>query len=591
MGKTRSRRKVGTPSFHGQNSSTPPGSASSTSGLSNIGMNERRVTAEEAALTAKNYRLAKELNELRCRHREETKNVTKLTMDNMNLATRCREAINHVDILKKELILEQKRNAEFIVPGQTQVNSGNPTFNLALTADKYLDKKASMFDKTFPQQRRLAQDHQIDNSHIETKLDKKNHDNLLQPTNERLFRDVDAGADNILLNSPPLEQTPLLSPSISIKKTRSSGPDAAFGELQSTEFFQNSYKNTLPATPESENVRKDDKPYHYDAEKLMSNGSEGGIVCEGSSIDAFEASFNTTFPTSFKPTVLEHSLPPPDPSSGSSGTGAFLDPFFPDTQGCRKNGKGRPRRKSGDGKKVVRGKSPPISSHNQLEPKIGQNSSKTSLKRIDFSRAINTKYKPKKKVDLFPESAMKSFEEMSVSTPPAKRKPLDENGDAFHNPPPPPSEKSGMGAARARYDAAYGESKEDILQSITPGCESSEHSPTLVLKRLQQRKAKEKISSPPVDQSSNAVAISKSISEEIRKLDKIAKSSIVSDPPSPPPEQLLISKRRNVRQPLSYTEPSLTSKLRQGDVFFPKEDVSTKDVTPVSDQSTQQLSV
>merc|ERR1740136_199250 len=97
---------------------------------------------------------------------------------------------------------------------------------------------------------------------------------------ENIFGDADSGTDDISLDSPRLEHIPVLSPSI--QETHSSRPDAAFGELQSTVFFQNSYKNTLPATPESEYVRNDD-----------------------SSIDAFEASFSTTFPTSFKPTVLE----------------------------------------------------------------------------------------------------------------------------------------------------------------------------------------------------------------------------------------------------------------------------------------------
>eukprot|EP00546_Thalassionema_frauenfeldii_P014566 CAMPEP_0178928152 /NCGR_PEP_ID=MMETSP0786-20121207/19695_1 /TAXON_ID=186022 /ORGANISM="Thalassionema frauenfeldii, Strain CCMP 1798" /LENGTH=792 /DNA_ID=CAMNT_0020603885 /DNA_START=17 /DNA_END=2395 /DNA_ORIENTATION=- len=72
----------------------------------------RKVSEGEAVLTAKNYRLAKELSELRVRHREESKNVTRLTMENMNLASRCREAISHVAMLKKELAMHQRRSAE-----------------------------------------------------------------------------------------------------------------------------------------------------------------------------------------------------------------------------------------------------------------------------------------------------------------------------------------------------------------------------------------------------------------------------------------------------------------------------------------------
>ncbi|KAL9182193.1 hypothetical protein ACHAXT_012845 [Thalassiosira profunda] len=71
--------------------------------------------AEEAAaaLGQKNHRLAKELSDLRVRHREETKVVSRLTMENMNLASRCREAIAQVAALKKEVLVYQKRQSEW----------------------------------------------------------------------------------------------------------------------------------------------------------------------------------------------------------------------------------------------------------------------------------------------------------------------------------------------------------------------------------------------------------------------------------------------------------------------------------------------
>mmetsp|Transcript_28699 Transcript_28699/g.51944 ORF Transcript_28699/g.51944 Transcript_28699/m.51944 type:complete len:747 (+) Transcript_28699:42-2282(+) len=84
----------------------------------------KQPSTEEAALTSKNYRLAKELSELRVRHRDETKNVTRLTMENMNLASRCREAISHVAMLKKELAMHQKRASEALAM-QRQSQSAN----------------------------------------------------------------------------------------------------------------------------------------------------------------------------------------------------------------------------------------------------------------------------------------------------------------------------------------------------------------------------------------------------------------------------------------------------------------------------------
>mmetsp|Transcript_17285 Transcript_17285/g.36312 ORF Transcript_17285/g.36312 Transcript_17285/m.36312 type:complete len:871 (-) Transcript_17285:405-3017(-) len=65
------------------------------------------------ALNQKNHRLAKELSDLRVRHREETQVVSRLTMENMNLASRCREAIAQVASLKKEIVVYQKRQSEW----------------------------------------------------------------------------------------------------------------------------------------------------------------------------------------------------------------------------------------------------------------------------------------------------------------------------------------------------------------------------------------------------------------------------------------------------------------------------------------------
>ena len=56
------------------------------------------------------------------------------------------------------------------------------------------------------------------------------------------------------------------------------------------------------------------------------------------------------------------------------------------------------------------------------------------------------------------------------------------------------------------------------------------------------------------------------ISEEMRELDALANG---------PHSRALKSnvRRRAVKQPISYAEPSLSSKLRRGDVFFAKSDV------------------
>lgn len=85
----------------------------------------RKASPEEAALTAKNYRLAKELSELRIRHREETKTVNRLTMENMNLASRCREALALVSSLKREMehLQKQQQGVRGISPAVKDTSS------------------------------------------------------------------------------------------------------------------------------------------------------------------------------------------------------------------------------------------------------------------------------------------------------------------------------------------------------------------------------------------------------------------------------------------------------------------------------------
>lgn len=54
----------------------------------------------------------------------------------------------------------------------------------------------------------------------------------------------------------------------------------------------------------------------------------------------------------------------------------------------------------------------------------------------------------------------------------------------------------------------------------------------------------------------------RALSDEMKKLDDIANAC----------EKSPLSKRRSVKQPISYAEPHINSKLRRGDVYFPKKE-------------------
>mmetsp|Transcript_40956 Transcript_40956/g.96132 ORF Transcript_40956/g.96132 Transcript_40956/m.96132 type:complete len:988 (-) Transcript_40956:140-3103(-) len=124
-----------------------PGIGNKSGGIVNNRDGKRVVSTDEAALSQKNYRLAKELSELRQRHRDETKNVTRLTMENMNLATRCREALGAVSRLKKELASEQQRSSE--AHKLLQIREGEGAF----TSQDSGGGRSTNFGKTPPRRR------------------------------------------------------------------------------------------------------------------------------------------------------------------------------------------------------------------------------------------------------------------------------------------------------------------------------------------------------------------------------------------------------------------------------------------------------
>jgi len=120
-----SRKKQQDPSFRGgEESQQRPVAAVPTKRqqpFQEVLQQQRKKHQDEvSSLTTKNYRLAKELADLRLRHRDECKNVSRVTMENMSLASRCREAISHVAMLKKELAMQQKRTVQALASQREQ---------------------------------------------------------------------------------------------------------------------------------------------------------------------------------------------------------------------------------------------------------------------------------------------------------------------------------------------------------------------------------------------------------------------------------------------------------------------------------------
>jgi len=263
-------------------------------------------------------------------------------------------------------------------------------------------------------------------------------------------------------------------------------------------------------------------------------GDNGERLSAGG-IDAFEASFQTTFPTSFN-VEFDGSSQALDNSFGGTD---FSDSFFmdatPDSKTKKKRGATGSNR---DGVTAPLG----IIATSQYGANGG---SDRSIQ--DYADEIDAPMD--EALGLFPNSAMDDFE------------PRFSNAQRDVKSAESPSRNT---ATRSRFERSE-RNEENMAPRDEAETDSEEHSPTLVLKRLQQRKAKascssssgSSLSSPSTSGSGGMGGVS--INDEMRKLDAIAHGLPTRE-----------SRRRVVRQPISYMEPSSKSKLRRGDVYFPK---------------------
>mmetsp|Transcript_8802 Transcript_8802/g.13134 ORF Transcript_8802/g.13134 Transcript_8802/m.13134 type:complete len:577 (-) Transcript_8802:103-1833(-) len=518
---------------------------------------ERKPTSpEEASLTAKNYRLAKELADLRMRHREETKTVTRLTMENMNLASRCRQAITHAEMLKKELTMYQKKSAENMQrqrknsgPRRCPLEQSTSSNSIGEDEPELSKRPMATSPKTY-----LPQDNGTNQSTALGNPVASSREIIPVGTANNDVIEPDSIGDK--------EESDKFGGNGGSKRNRNrkfvSGvdeTDVAFGELHNTDFFTGSYESTLPVTPEKENVditalRDKFASFNIEGSKKESSSKEEN------SFDAFEASFQTAFPSSFAQTPSERNLSLEEIFNES-------DSFFVDAAATSKENV--------------------IENSHEMSPQPSIGSSKNKSKHTpsassNFSYAKQDSVGSENQITLFPDSPMTAFENVNtnsspeslVSTPSPKGKSNEKDINSLRPPSPPSGKQSGGAAARARYKYALSETDDENVAPMDEAqADKAETSPTLVLQRLHQRKAREKSSSNQyTDTESNGNGMT-SMSEEIRKLDAIANGSHSRVKSG--------SRRRAVKQPISYAEPSLNSKLRRGDVFFPKNDVESEE--------------
>lgn len=543
----------------------------------------------------------------------------------MNLASRCRQAISTVELLQKELASYQKNTNDIEKRKPVKHNKRDPLesntsqpINNTITTPPPLSSTSSSSNMNVksvsgftPQDiskelvRPSSTTTSLSSSSSANKINTKsnqiatsNKSNKIVPK-ENNYKENDVS--NILNDDNSdyhhnTKSTKNNTSRSSRKRNHNKNnkdvqeSDVAFGELHSQDFFNGiTYENTLPVTPEKENIDLDDQFQNFSlGDKIRDNGSN-----EENSYDAFEASFATTFPSSFQ------SQSSSDRNFSLEEVFSDSDPFFftESTPMVKSKSKGSdvspPPSRSSTGHTLT-------STFNKMKDRIIPEMSSSS----SSSSASDVNTVPDDELDLFPasfgttgsssnssindkqqlESSVQQVPaSVPVATPPPKGSSNNPKDRDNIRPPSPPSEKqSGGAAARARYKYALSDPDENTApmdEAQADIIDRSETSPTLVLQRLHQRKVKDKangtsmLSSSSAENEKNGNINRSSLNDEIRKLDEIANgphggtgsgSNVIKSN----------SRRRTVKQPISYAEPSLNSKLRRGDVFFPKHDAA-----------------
>ncbi len=577
----------------------------------------------------------------------------------MNLASRCRQALNHVESLRKELARYKKQDQ-----GQGHLSSSStpmgemvPTTKVPVSshyANEVVPRRDEnrIFGRThgsppnYSNVNNAPQDNFERNMNVNTNrvrvtdamttattvmtnnISVENHDDIMpnggmaiqeETTGSKMMADkgyilaqeieghdlnvnmdlVENDLQKAIPSTPPPvtpetdEETPSPPPKDDLDEVGDfddeEEEDITFGELRSGDFFHQTYESTLPSTPEKENIDMEAMNRKFDSFNIADQGVDGGKQKDGNAVnkqtngmmgidkgsfDAFEASFQTTFPTSFADGI----------SPSSFGGTEFSDSFF--MEGARSS---RDSAKKID-KSPRKGRTKGGDNNDVVDPAMDMDAPMDEAMDLFPNPALTTSFEP------FETPTKSSGNEVNSNSTPSVGL---NSGDS-------PSVGSGSDrnttnnvlSARARFERRQRKAIEQQKQAMhhvekTPpnapmdeaqADETGEHSPTLVLKRLKQKRQAKANSNSSASLSHSPKKVTKgisssaksiSISEEIRKLDAIATSVSVSAPSSSSNPSSREKQRRSVSRPTSYAEPSLNSKLRRGDVFFPKENSSS----------------
>eukprot|EP00536_Pseudo-nitzschia_multiseries_P010205 jgi/Psemu1/297506/fgenesh1_pm.305_\ len=569
---------------------------------------QRKIHRDElSSLTTKT------IADLRLKHRDECRNVTRLTTENMDLASRCREAISHVAMLKKELAMQQKRTAQALASQREQTKRMADSLTnsfISFSSPESVGRLSHVSTSTDKKGRRISDDEDDNVMRLvsstpspnrivvrpkqENELEKEKSDisesyskpliksSTVRPSSPTaevrdspattathsptsdLEEDDTVHDSTALTSTTPIktpekhtgEETKPKQPSVfsTPKKTdRSQSPvfrdapvdrDGLFPFSASPQVFNKSSPSRGSKSYDEEFPSDTiDEPNGVSDVKYATSQRKFNLI---NSIDAFEKSFSTDFPDSFAPKEGSE-------SGHSSGSGQRIyNPFVATPE---KRTGGQHSRVYGTPKEEKKTPEPtePFDMEYQTPPK---NSKKPATTGGNNSNA-NT-----------------NTDEILPKRP----------------------EKITPSSARARYERALGNRTEDSDSnlncsghgSVKSSSSDSSNGPTALIRRLQQKK---RLDANTEDQSNRDASAWESSSARPSLEPKQSIIDLVDTFEQSPTENndggnggksstsrfqgpVRSLRRRSVKQPISYAEPALNTKLRQGDTFFPKSELN-----------------
>jgi len=490
-------------------------------------------------------------------------------MENMNLASRCREAITHVAMLKKELLVNQRRAEEAAQlqrqpiqpahmtetdqaigsppPQQVSPDNGSPEApeqNLSSTpfgssgASRVLEAKAAreMATRKPPVSQSMsvakpAVDNFADDEEEEGPADEFQSEEVASSFEKEAFFGEEPGRPAQHLPATPekedVDGSDAFPPVSETVATTTTGAGAAARQVNAQQQKRKLQKGVDP------DIGRPPSPVFSNAAMVKARTEMSTM----SSIDAFEKSFDTTFPTSFATAQKEGPAPSLDISFDVP---EFSDPFYLGSDGDGGNiafpGSHGPRPSNGSSSGPARpigvdttpaapsargytGATSPHPTAFETQTRDTPTAGRVQSASPTNDTASSSAFSPA----LFPSSPMSELKQRPNDAAFVKDDGLDElaprlpdadevfhtpaiNGTAAHGtlPQAPGPEKNGAAAARARYDAALGPAK--VEEEARPRSTSAPKSPgnpasikskrgvsnsaSMVLQKLQQRRAK-----------------------------------------------------------------------------------------------------